>query len=92
MNPDPERTFTFPAVTFNDVSYDTLVLREPTVSEMLKVSQVRGMNAIIDLVTMVSGVPKGAILQMPISVLRRCNAYLEQFTEAPADAEGNDGA
>lgn len=88
MSAEPERTFTFPTVTFGDVSYDSLVLREPTVSEMLKVSQVRGMNAIIDLVAMVSGVPKGAILLLPISVLRKCNAYLEQFTEEPP-AGGN---
>lgn len=90
--PDEEKTFTFKPVTVGDMTYDTIVLREPTVGDMMKISLLRGMEGIVSLVHMISGVPRAAILLLPISVLRQCNAYLEQFTEEPKATEGNDDA
>lgn len=73
----------FDAITVRDSTYDMIVLREPNVGEMLKVSSLRGINASVDLVALISGVPREVVLKLPISVLRRANDYLAQFTEAP---------
>lgn len=86
-----EITISFPPVTVGDATYESIVLREPTVGEMLKISTLRGLNASIDLVAMISGVPRPAILLMPISALRQANDFLDRFTQPPEDPEGNVG-
>lgn len=80
------RTITTPGGT----EYSDMTLCEPTVDQMLKVSALRGMNATISLVSLISGVPVEVIKQLGVSKLRAATTYIELWTNPPAPAADDD--
>lgn len=70
--------------------YADMTLCEPTVDQMLKISALRGMNATISLVSLISGVPVEVIKQLGVSKLRAATDYIELWTNPPAQVASDD--
>lgn len=75
-------------VEFANATYDKLELREPTAGEMVKSLTQTGLASTIALISLVSGVPRGAVEKMPISEVLKADDFLSLFTRrGPATGE-----
>jgi hypothetical protein len=67
--------------TGDQTRYADLTLREPTVSEMIAVAKLDGLDELVELIRVVAAVPQGVVRQMKISQLREAAEYLAVFTQ-----------
>ena len=69
------------AVTFGEMSYCELKLREPTGTEMIAVDGKRGWALDIALIALVSGVPLPAVEKIGGGDLAKARKFLDHFFE-----------
>lgn len=79
-------------VTVAGKTYDSVKLREPLASELEAASRApSGVGALISLIVMVAGVPRGVPEAMGSRDLAKANAFLETFSVPAVDpGEGDD--
>ena len=78
-----------PAVEFSGQTYDKLELREPTGGEVEKAYATGAqLKSTILLISLVSGVPRGAVEKVGISKIREASKFLEGFISEPGPETG----
>lgn len=79
-----ERTKTIeldPAIEVAGGTYAVLNLREPTLDEMDKAAQLKGLSSVAMLISLTAGVPLAVAKKLPISVAMEASKWFEGFTE-----------
>lgn len=67
------------SVEFGGVTYDKLILREPTAGQMLEWDKVSGREADVKAVAIVSGVPEPAVRLIGTRDLGKAANYISSF-------------
>ena len=74
----------------NPLTFSELPLREPTAAEWMQWDKLRGVEADVKAIAIVSGVPEGAIRQLGVRDLQRAAKFLAGFFgDAPATADAS---
>lgn len=78
--PPPELVLTLDnPVTLGELSYTSVILREPTAGEWMLWDKLSGIDADIMAVSVVSGIPEAAVRKLPASKLLQASRYLAGF-------------
>ncbi|HEX7853875.1 MAG TPA: phage tail assembly protein [Sphingobium sp.] len=66
-------------LTLGEISYDQIVLREPTALQVTQWDKLSGVEADIVAVSIVSGIPKPAVEKLPIRDLIKASRFIASF-------------
>jgi hypothetical protein len=85
----PPKRIRFPAVEWNAQSYDSLLLCEPTVEDLLEARKVADpFDQTVKLIQRVSRIPAQVLLKLPHRVLTRAADYFAPFTPPSPGSAG----
>lgn len=78
--PPPELVLTLDKpVTLGELSFSSVILREPTAGEWMLWDKLSGIEADIMAVSVVSGIPEPVVRKLPASKLLQASRYLAGF-------------
>lgn len=85
----PPRRLRFPAVQWNNTTYDSLVLREPTVQDLMEArKKADAFDQAVILIQRVSATPAQVMLLLPQRVLEKAADYFAPFTPPSPGSAG----
>ena len=77
-------------VKIGDVEYAVMTLREPTAGEMIQLDKLAGWKADVQAISLISGIPRAAVIKIGERDARRASEYLGRFFPAGRSTGADD--